>query len=86
LIGSESSFPLIQFLWKSVEMECLQHRPRKQLLRAAVVASTCVGETGTITIFGRHKRHRIYCGAQGFRDARELLLQYRPDILLIESK
>src|SRR5437870_6860773 len=52
--------------------------------RVVVVGDTCVSEQGLAAIVGRDKRYRLCGSAHGFYDARELIRQHRPDILLIE--
>ena len=52
--------------------------------RVVVVGDTCVSEQGLAAIVGRDERYRVCGSAHGFYDARELIRQHRPDILLIE--
>ena len=52
--------------------------------RVVVVGDTCVSEQGLAAIVGRDKRYRLCGSAHGFYDARELIRQHRPDVLLIE--
>src|SRR5436190_14383207 len=52
--------------------------------RVVVVGDTCVSEQGMATIVGRDKRYSVCGGAHGFYDAKELIRQHQPNVLLIE--
>jgi DNA-binding NarL/FixJ family response regulator len=53
-------------------------------LRVVVVGDTCVREAGMAAIVSGNRRFRICGGAHVFSEARDLIQQERPDILLIE--
>jgi two-component system response regulator NreC len=52
--------------------------------RVVVVGDTCVSEQGMAAIVARDKRYHLCGCAHGFYDARELIRQHQPDVLLIE--